>query len=480
VSRARRSAGFAAVLALLSATAGDAGGQERAGNAFPHAVHQRLFPVCEGCHLGVLTGRTAEIYPAAEQCSRCHDETRVRRTSWRPPVARASNLRFYHAGHPALAAGPGDPVACLSCHAAGGVRTPMAVASAGAAICLDCHAHAAETHLAASVDCSRCHVPLAEAVELAPERIAGFPRPASHERDDFLAAHAPGSARLQASCSVCHARESCARCHANEDRLPQVTALAPDPRVAGLVAGLAPRYPVPSSHRQQSWDHAHGSAARNERARCDNCHTRTLCTGCHVEPAGTSAAVIAALPASPAGVRTVGTGRTRTVHAPGVLSSHGGLAAAGALECTQCHTQRHCAECHKGSDSRAFHPSNFLERHSVDVFAAAGECQSCHSSETFCRACHSRLGVASQGRMDAAFHTGQRLWVLSHGQAARTGMESCVSCHRQNDCVQCHSAAGGWGVSPHGPSFAAARVGARNRATCRLCHLADPLERDGR
>jgi hypothetical protein len=73
--------------------------------------------------------------------------------------------------------------------------------------------------------------------------------------------------------------------------------------------------------------------------------------------------------------------------------------------------------------------------------------------------------------MNAAFHTGQSTWILSHGQAARTGMESCASCHRQNDCVRCHSASGGWGVNPHREGFQANALGARNSASCRWCHL---------
>jgi hypothetical protein len=83
--------------------------------------------------------------------------------------------------------------------------------------------------------------------------------------------------------------------------------------------------------------------------------------------------------------------------------------------------------------------------------------------------------VAAGSRMSAAFHTGQPMWVLSHGQAARMGMESCASCHRQNDCVRCHSAAGGWGVNPHGRGFPANALAARNRSSCGWCHLSSPV-----
>jgi hypothetical protein len=76
--------------------------------------------------------------------------------------------------------------------------------------------------------------------------------------------------------------------------------------------------------------------------------------------------------------------------------------------------------------------------------------------------------------MNSAFHSGQPMWVLSHGTAARMGMEACASCHRQSDCVRCHSASGGWGVNPHGAGFEADARAARNSASCNWCHLTRP------
>ena len=154
-----------------------------------------------------------------------------------------------------------------------------------------------------------------------------------------------------------------------------------------------------------------------------------------------------------------------------IASRHGTLAATNGMNCAQCHSEQLCAGCHAGPDSRQFHAANFVERHAVDVFANTADCASCHNTERFCRDCHNRTGVAADGRMNAAFHTGKLNWVLSHGQAARTGMESCASCHRQNDCVRCHSASGGWGVNPHRSGFQASALAARNAASCRWCHL---------
>jgi hypothetical protein len=163
------------------------------------------------------------------------------------------------------------------------------------------------------------------------------------------------------------------------------------------------------------------------------------------------------------------------VHSVDFATRHGSWAATGALQCAQCHTETYCVDCHVGPNEREFHLPNFMERHAFEVFASPTECQSCHSTETFCRDCHVSAGIASGGRLDVAFHTAQPLWLLTHGQAARTGLESCASCHRQTDCLACHSSIGGWGVSPHGSGFDGNRVAARNRLTCQWCHLGDPL-----
>jgi hypothetical protein len=164
------------------------------------------------------------------------------------------------------------------------------------------------------------------------------------------------------------------------------------------------------------------------------------------------------------------------VHPPDFGYRHGVFAATGALQCTECHSQQYCSDCHQAQDSREFHPMNFLERHALEVFAGGADCQSCHSTEAFCRDCHVESGIASQGRLNVAFHSAQPLWILAHGQAARIGMESCASCHRQTDCLACHSTFLGRGVNPHGPGFDAQGMQSRNRVTCRWCHVGDPVQ----
>lgn len=436
--------------------------------AFPHLTHERLFPVCEGCHAGQVTGDPAALFPQPADCARCHDGSRAARVDWQPRGARATNLRFSHALHLQLTGRSGESGSCQSCHAAAvGEPSRMNIGSARPEQCMTCHEHAADTHLDRDRDCSRCHVPLAATdAALDVERIAQFPQPADHDRPEFVLTH--GAVANATSCAVCHARESCERCHANAGRVDLITRLARDTRVARLSAGRPPAYPRPASH-DRDWALRHGPDARTGTLQCSNCHTQSSCTGCHRNPIDAITALPVAVPGAAVGVAV-----TSRVHPLDIAARHGGVAAAGRMDCSACHARETCAACHAGSDSRAFHRPNFVERHATDVFTAGSDCQSCHNTEAFCRSCHMRNGVAAGAGMSAAFHTGQPMWVLSHGRAARTGMESCASCHRQTDCIRCHSAAGGWGVNPHGAGFDARRQASRNAVTCRWCHLSDP------
>jgi hypothetical protein len=469
VRRAPLVHGIGALLALV-VLAGLVRAAPRAADGFPHEKHARLFPVCESCHAGVTADEESAAFPLPADCARCHDGTRAVRVSWSGPLPRPSNLRFSHSGHLERTAAHDDAPSCQSCHARGGVTNRMAVGAAAAEQCMGCHEHRAGQHMDGLVVCSRCHLPLGMASDMSASRIARFPRPAWHEAGDFISTHATTAAPADASCAVCHARETCERCHANADRLPRVRELPRDPRVARLEAGRAPFYPVPASHDAKDWQFAHGGSASAAVAGCANCHTQPSCTGCHLGGTGSAIGIVQALPAPATGAAPGVDPRriTRAVHTDDVKRQHGRLAASGQLLCAQCHAREQCSSCHAAAESRAFHAPNFVERHAVDVFAGRGDCRSCHTTETFCRACHSRAGIAAQS-MNASFHDGQPMWILSHGKAARIGLESCASCHRQTDCAQCHSAAGGWGVNPHGPGFTG-RGATRSGASCRLCH----------
>jgi predicted CXXCH cytochrome family protein len=470
----------AALVVCLLASAALAGllAAQQAADGFPHQRHARLFPVCESCHAGILSPGTAAVYPEPASCQSCHDGERRARVRWSGASRRSTTLHFSHVRHMAEVSARGGTAGCQACHATEAATDRMAVDRAAPERCIGCHEHRAESHLAASVACGRCHVPLGAAAGIAATRIARFPRPPWHSAPDFAASHGVAAAQATASCAVCHARETCERCHANAQQLPVIASLASDARVAVLEAGRAPAYPVPASHGPAAWHLEHGASARSDAAACANCHTRPSCTGCHIGGAGTAAAAVQSLPAAVPG-RAPGVDPERirrSVHEPDIAQRHGGMAASGRLECAQCHGREQCAACHAAADSRSFHPANFLERHAVDVFTGRGRCQDCHRAETFCRACHAAAGFAAQD-MKAAFHDAQPMWLLSHGRAARLGLEACASCHRQGDCVQCHAASGGWGVNPHGAGFTGSGA-SRSSAGCRLCHTVRPRSDD--
>jgi hypothetical protein len=125
-----------------------------------------------------------------------------------------------------------------------------------------------------------------------------------------------------------------------------------------------------------------------------------------------------------------------------------------------------------------FHPANYMARHSAEAYGRRLECSNCHDSRVFCADCHASTGMSAarvRGRLGPGFHDAEPLWLLRHGQAARQGLESCASCHRQNECMQCHSVFGAFKVNPHGPGFDAARAQKRNAAICVACHLGNPL-----
>jgi hypothetical protein len=505
---------FASVALLFALGASGAYFTQQQG--FPHAEHENLFPLCEGCHLGVEAGDSAAFYPEPALCGRCHDGEQADRVDWRGPTREIDNVRFDHAHHAREVARDGEPLACESCHAEAGAEW-MHVDKALAGNCLSCHAHEATEHFA-DAECSTCHVPLAQTA-FAAERVLELPIPPSHQQDDFLAqGHGTLAEPEVAGCSTCHTRERCTSCHVNAASVATIAAIPPAPPTMSVPRWTA-SYPVPASHLSPSWTEKHGPSASV--ASCSTCHTREDCETCH---RASQSRVVADL------------ARRRDVEAPGVVGmvlvapsshaapsfvrAHGTLAATSVSSCMMCHTPDSCAECHDRTaladvfppyasgdamsagdatrreasasvadtvrrvrrfanrDSR-FHPPTFLLRHSSSAYGRRLECANCHDVRVFCRDCHTQSGLSTAGgtgRLQGAFHDAEPAWLLRHARAARQGLESCTACHTQRDCLQCHSQLGAFRINPHGDGFDARRAQQRNAVICFACHLADPLE----
>ncbi len=442
---------------------------------FPHAAHAGLFPTCAGCHAGIVSGDSSRFFSVtAEDCAACHDGTQEKRVEWSPPERPATNLVFSHTQHVARLERAGrEPLDCVGCHQEKGATRRMQVARARPETCLACHAPNAESHYASSVACATCHAPLAAARAIPVSDVADFPRPPDHARQDFVLTHERDVAAAPERCAVCHARQSCERCHLNAQEVPAIAALAPDARVAQVVAGKAGEWPRPPSHARADWATAHGFQAEASIETCANCHARPSCAACHT---GAEPDVVARLPEpKPGGPRGILLADVRPPgHTAAFVFEHGAAAASGSPACMACHTEKQCADCHDAASRPRFHPVDFVVRHATEAWGDESECAACHSREAFCRDCHQASGFAAGGRTNGSFHDAEPNWLLAHGRAARQDLAACTTCHAQSTCLRCHSAKSGFRIDPHGSAFDPDRIADRSTQSCAICHFSIP------
>jgi hypothetical protein len=439
---------------------------QQAGAALPfdHAKHAGLFPSCTGCHEGARSAGRA-MWPDPATCAECHDGAIRPRVSWAPPTQpRRSNLRFSHQTHPAFNA-PAS-TACTACHAQAGVRV-VTVSRAVVQNCLDCH-RIQSPHLSADAACSTCHVPLSEAARLTRADVARFPAPASHQSPEFRTQHgAQAGVSGIASCATCHARDFCASCHVNAPELSSIRALAPDPRSLAIAVTLV----APASHRAEDFETRHGSSARKTAAQCATCHTRESCLTCHVANPRIAGALSPAGPGRAAGAQV--TRSAPASHVTGFRDRHAAQAEATPGACATCHARSQCMECHRpaaASGPGGYHPNGFLERHPAAAYARETSCSDCHNSQVFCTSCHVSAGFKARSLLGGGYHDAKKFFLLGHGPAARQGLENCVSCHAERDCLTCHSSQGGRRFNPHGADFNASRLREKNPEMCTVCH----------
>ena len=123
------------------------------------------------------------------------------------------------------------------------------------------------------------------------------------------------------------------------------------------------------------------------------------------------------------------------------------------------------------------HAGDYVHTHMWDLRADPASCMRCHS-QNFCSDCHDARGIsegAARGRTDGfRFHGPGVLLPGSpdyHGTAARRDILACAACHTEGtagNCVECHRA-GEFGGNPHPPGFSSqlSRTGA---PVCRMCH----------
>ena len=209
-------------------------------------------------------------------------------------------------------------------------------------------------------------------------------------------------------------------------------------------------------------------------------------------------------------------------HGPMWARNHGSMAAGNAMDCTVCHSQSYCMECHVSgfADEQGSFGNHMMNSHSSDFhithpLAARGNqqtCASCHEAQ-FCTDCHTdfkgrvgrtnRANSPSHLRFFADLGSGSNFesyhgptvpqtncdschstnvaapsfhdWKQGHAREARRNLNTCQTCHPGGDvCIQCHSAvSGAGGYNPHGSGWSKRSSNLKSASggnTCKMCH----------
>lgn len=192
--------------------------------------------------------------------------------------------------------------------------------------------------------------------------------------------------------------------------------------------------------------------------------------------------------------------------------SHRSAAVAKNPDCSACHEQDYCLDCHKagrademgklGNAMLNVHRSEFSVTHPLAARTDQQLCSKCHESK-FCVECHNDfnrndLALESHRKgwsnvaVTSAPHSGfapdscktchvdsvlpAHEWSNNHAREARKNLATCQACHPDRDdmvCLKCHSAQYGLGVNPHPKDWDDMKnrlKRASDAKTCRKCH----------
>jgi hypothetical protein len=378
-------------------------------------------------------------------------------------------LSFSHAQHlPPAGAGAGGGVGgdatCVPCHATALSSTSSAdVLLPGEAECATCHViDRARPDVPAVVGkpdgrCESCH--------------PGWVRPTAEAPLPPAVRIPPPNLRFNHRLHAAQ-RIPCARCHGD---------------LAAEGVGLATRAQLP---RMATCLECHDG--RKVSARCTSCHpstadgrVRTSFPEGQLVPSGTLGA---------------------DAHDLTFVTGHARVATLNPRSCDSCHRKDFCLDCHDGVvKPLSIHGNDYLTLHTVDARRNQPDCQSCHRLQTFCVGCHARSGVIDDPRTSAfprasslpgaaqgaeprrgAFHPAGFAG-SGHAVAAERNVRTCVGCHREEFCNDCHGprapqilGPGMPAVSPHPVGWATsarcAALQARAKRMCLRCHAQDPYD----
>lgn len=203
-------------------------------------------------------------------------------------------------------------------------------------------------------------------------------------------------------------------------------------------------------------------------------------------------------------------------HGSDQMREHSFLARRAGKNCTDCHNQQFCLDCHKGGGIDAdlsvsnyrtsyvpkTHRTDFREIHPIKALDNPQSCYRCHDAK-YCSECHAKfkgddlriqshrrawsdLQTGNPGPVHATFtadqcqtcHPGgllpKHVWSADHAQEARRNLQACQTCHSDGDvCMTCHSARRGLMVNPHPRGWDSVKNRFRAKGggrSCQKCH----------
>jgi len=325
------------------------------------------------------------------------------------------------------------------------------------------------------------------------------------------ACHPGGTTSQSAVDNLIPGEAACRACHPIDRAEPdRVVAGSPPARCAACHVGFVAGQPVErvyltppplkfahAQHVKSTCQSCHGDMTKVELATALQLPTMSSCLHCHADGAAQEHCADCHLAKLGGLIQTTfehgelvpkqdGLG---DAHGQGFATHHKQEARQAGATCNACHDQSECVGCHQGvTKPMEFHPGNYLLSHAMDARRGKPDCSACHRYESFCVSCHEREGLGTRGETafdpnnpNLRFHpTG---WSSPgpgpnlHAKEAKKNLTSCTSCHREEDCITCHSAQpGGVKANPHPAGWrGSARCRAQdrgNRRMCLRCHIA--------
>lgn len=235
----------------------------------------------------------------------------------------------------------------------------------------------------------------------------------------------------------------------------------------GLLLGSAGalRAQAPSTHRAPDFLRTHGASVATQRQTCAVCHAQESCYQCHRGNPQVADGFPTAASGSAMNVQV--RRRAPASHDAQWVDGHGAEASSRPESCAGCHIRQDCLDCHRPNPAGTgkYHGPGFLTAHPQQAYTREASCTTCHNPAQFCQSCHTQAGLTSNGNINRGYHDQVARFLGGHGQSARQSLESCVSCHVENDCLTCHRQ-----FDPHGPNFNAEAMRKRAEDMCRACH----------